>query len=312
MRKKVLLIGGCGFIGSHFAEILLDNGYQVIIFDKSNVNKKNIELLKGKIDVIEGDFLNEGDIKKAIKNMDYIVHLVYTTLPGSSMANICYDIDTNVIASIRLLNLIKENKHQKIIFISSGGTVYGEPIILPITESHPTNPICSYGITKLIIEKYILLFNRVENLNYLILRISNLYGKRYNVTNKQGLINVCLHRIANGQDIEVWGDGSIIRDYIYIKDVSEAFIKLIDRDINNEIFNIGTGIGYSINQVIDIIKEVVNQNFVVRHIDARHIDVKKNILNIDKINKQIKWFPKVDLKEGIKLTWEWEKNEKER
>lgn len=311
MRKKILLLGGCGFIGSHLADVLLNKGYQVILFDRKNINLKNVIHLKGKIDLIEGDFLNEIDLRKAIKGMDYIVHLVYTTLPFTSIDNIIYDIETNVIGSIKLLNLMRENKNQKIIFISSGGTVYGKAIKLPMDEYHMTNPISSYGITKLVIEKYLFLFKHISNINYLILRLSNLYGERYDIRKSQGIINVFLNKIKNDEDITIYGDGNNIRDYIYIKDFCEAFIRLIDRDINNEILNIGSGIGYSINDVVKNIKEVVNKKFKIKYINDRGIDVGKNILNIDKIRRKINWTPQVKLKDGIKSTWEWEKNEKQ-
>ncbi len=310
MRKKVLLLGGCGFIGSHLADVLLNKGYQVILFDRKNINLKNVIHLKGKIDVIEGDFLNEIDLRKAIEGMDYIVHLVYSTLPFTSIDNIVYDVETNVIGSIKLLNLMRENKNQKIIFISSGGTIYGKAVKLPLDEYHMTNPISSYGITKLVIEKYLFLFKHISNINYLILRLSNLYGERYDIRKSQGIINVFLNKIKNGEDIIIYGDGNNIRDYIYIKDFCEAFIRLIDQDINNEILNIGSGIGYSINDVVKNIKEVVNKNFKVKYINDRGIDVGKNVLNIDKIRKKINWAPQVKLKDGIKSTWEWEKNEK--
>ncbi len=150
MKKKVLLIGGCGFLGSHLSGILLDNNYEIIIFDKKNINKQNIQHLKGKMNLIEGDFLNEIDLKKALKGMDYIIHLGYTTLPFTSIDNIVYDIETNVVSSIKLLNLIKDNTKQKIIFISSGGTVYGNINKLPIDENNYKYTIDFYCIMKFI------------------------------------------------------------------------------------------------------------------------------------------------------------------
>ena len=156
MSKSCIIYGGAGFIGSHIADDLVEKGYKITIFDKKNCSLKNVEHIKSKIKFIGGDFNNEKDIAKSIKNNDYVIHLVSSTIPSDSNLNPYYDIESNLKSSLHLFEECVKNKIKKIIFISSGGTVYGNPDKLPVKESHPTNPTSSYGIIKLTIEKYLL------------------------------------------------------------------------------------------------------------------------------------------------------------
>ena len=161
-----LIIGGGGFIGSHLADELLRAGHSVRIFDRPNLKRYREFLPDESCEWIDGDYANQEDLKRVIPGSDVVIHLVSTTLPKSSNDNPIYDVETNLVGTLRLLEISRSSGVKKILFISSGGTVYGVPESVPISESHPTNPICSYGICKLTIEKYLRLFNQLHGLDY--------------------------------------------------------------------------------------------------------------------------------------------------
>ena len=306
LAKKILIFGGFGFIGTNLTEELLRRGnYDIIIFEGKKVIKQNPELFK-KVKIYYGDFHNEREYEIIFKEneIDTVIHLIGTTIPSISNENIIYDIQSNLVNTIKLLNMMIQYKVKNIVFTSSGGTVYG---ILKNKhkESDPTRPISSYGIIKLTIEKYLYLYNQIFGLNYLILRPSNPFGE-YHINPQQGLINVILKKIFNGENIELWGDVSVVRDYIYIKDLVRIFIDLIVKKIQNEILNIGSGRGYSINEILTIIRKEI-KDFQLKYIDKRKVDVPYLILNIDKL-KTILDINFISIEKSIKKTYEWLKN----
>ncbi len=206
----------------------LKKNYYVTIFDKLNFSRINLAHNLSKIKIIEGDFNNEVDIKNSLKNIDIVFHLVSSTLPANSNENPVYDVETNLISSLKLFEECIQHKIKKVVFISSGGTVYGVPDKTPIIESHPLNPICSYGIIKKAIEDYLFMFNKIYGLSYNVFRLSNPYGERQNPYVAQGVIPVFLSKIIQNQKIEIWGDGEVTRDYIYIKDAVELLVKSLN------------------------------------------------------------------------------------
>lgn len=300
---KCLVLGGCGFIGSHLVDHLVYRGDKVVVFDRLNVDTKNIDSVLGNIELVRGDFRNREDIKRTIKNIDYIFHFIGTTLPETSTQNPMYDIESNVISTIQLLEVIKGTNVKKIIFASSGGTIYGIPQQIPIPENHPTNPICSYGISKLMIEKYLRLYGYLYGLDYVSLRFANAYGERQDPKGSQGVIPVFLGNIIKGQPIHVWGDGNVVRDYIHVKDIVNACQRAMQtRENEYHIFNIGSGKGLSLNELISILKETVKNDIQVRYTIGRKIDVSVNILDNRLAKEILEWQPKVSLEEGLQLT----------
>lgn len=301
--KNCIIYGGAGFIGSHIAEELLSSDYRVTVFDKQNASTKNIDHILDKIDFIEGDFNNRVDIVKSLKSKDYVIHLVSSTVPANSTLNPYYDVETNLVSS---LNLMEESTHhniKKIIFISSGGTIYGNPVRIPITESHPTNPISSYGIIKLTIEKYLEMFRSLNGLDYTILRFSNPFGERQNPLLGQGLIAALLYRIKHKKTIEIWGDGKIVRDYFYIKDGVRAISKALKYHGHLRTFNISSAKGMSINQVLQRFRSTLRLDFNVRYEASRKFDVRVNVLDNSLAAKHLKWKPETDFSSALKNTW---------
>ena len=301
VKKNILILGGFGFIGSNIIEALLNtNLFNIIVFEFKSVTSK---LADGST-VYHGDFNNEEDLAEVFQNekIDIVVHLISTTVPATSNDNMQYDVSSNLIGTIRLLNLMVQYKVSKIVFLSSGGTVYGEIAESEASEDHPTYPISSHGIIKLSIEKYLYLYNRLHNINYLILRVSNPYGNFHN-SDKQGFINVVIRRILRKEKVVIWGDGTIVRDFIYVKDLAIIIANLLKTGCFNQIINIGSGKGHSINQIIDYITE--NQpDIEIEYRPARKYDIQRIVLDTKKL-QSIYGFTLTDIRKGIFLTYQW-------
>lgn len=297
----VLVLGGAGFIGSSVVETLLKNGFNVKVFEREGAIPYRLFNKKDHIEWFTGDFTNKEDLLKSMDGCSSIIHLISTTVPGLSNENPIHDIETNLIPTVRLLETMKEKNIKKIIFSSSGGTVYGEPIYSPIDEKHPTNPIVSYGIVKLAIEKYILMFSKIYKLDPIILRISNPFGDNQNIKKNQGLIGVLKKCIIDDEFFCIWGDGKNIRDYIHIDDVANAFLKSVYYQGDQKIFNISSGIGYSINDVIDIVEHKFQQKIKIKFLPDRGFDLKKNILCCDLAETELNWNSKKTLENYISL-----------
>jgi UDP-glucose 4-epimerase len=188
---------------------------------------------------------------------------------------------------------------RRLIFISSGGTVYGLPQQNPIPETHPTNPICSYGIQKLAIEKYLYLFRELKDLDSVVLRVSNLYGEFQNLERPLGAVSHFTHRAVAGNPIDIWGDGGVRRDYIHADDVVSALLKSITYQGPEHLFNIGSGRSVSLNQLLDLIKQRVGKEIVVNYSPARRFDVQENVLDITRAAKELGWRPSISLETGL-------------
>ena len=305
--QRCLVLGGRGFIGSHLVDALLARGHYVRCFDRPHVAPLGEEhRLNPYFELYEGDLSSEADIAEALVGCEVCFHLVSTTLPKSSNADPVFDVESNVLSTVRFLAHAVKSGLQKIIFVSSGGTIYGVPTQLPIPETHSTDPICSYGISKLAIEKYISLFHHLHGIRYTVLRIANPFGERQRTHASQGAIAVFLGKALRGEAIEIWGDGSIVRDYIYISDVVDALMAALEQVENeNHIFNIGSGRGHSVNEVLDAIDEVTGRFADRRYLPARPFDTPKSVLCIDKAAEGLTWAPKIDFISGLKRFAEW-------
>ncbi len=299
---KCLVVGGTAFIGKHLVNYIRNQGDTVTIYSrklpKNEMPSEGITFIQGSLDDREKLFA-------AAKDIDVVYHLAWGTFPGTSIRNPGKDVMSNVLGSINLLDACVENNVHRIVFSSSGGTVYGKPIYLPIDESHFTNPISSYGITKLTIEKYIKMYGCLYDLKYAILRMSNAYGEGQLPYRGQGIIPTFLARIYEGKPLIIFGDGSVVRDYIYVKDVAKAFYMAAYGSLPNCTYNVGSGQGINISDLIDRIKAVTGNDITVKYEQNRSFDVPKVILDCELIKSEIGWNADVNLDEGIKRTWKW-------
>lgn len=304
-KDRCLIYGGGGFIGSHLAERLIDTGFDVTVFDKLNFSRKNIQDFSEKVHITEGDFNNEIDLKNSLGGIDYVFHLVSSTLPATSNENPVYDAETNLISSLKLIKECIDSGIKKIIFLSSGGTVYGIPESTPIKEDDLANPICSYGIIKKTIEEYLYMYEKICGLDYFVFRLSNPYGERQNPHAAQGVIPVFINNAITGETINIWGNGEVVRDYIYIKDAVRVLADSIKIKSDSKIFNLSSGKGLSLNQIIELIKEISGREIKVEYKKGRKIDVPVNILDNSLARKTFSWRPETEIKKGIELTYKY-------
>jgi len=292
-------------MGTHLCNALVGRGYPVRVFERPVPELLSAERARGPIEWFYGDFVNRNDIASAIDGCDVIFHLISTTLPKNSNENPLYDVETNLTGTLNVLEAARDNGAVKIIFVSSGGTVYGVPKHIPIPESHPTDPICSYGIVKLTIEKYLHMYHLLHGLESLILRIANPFGEGQRPDAAQGAVAVFLHRALNDQVIEIWGDGTVVRDYLYIDDVTDAFVRALDYHGTCRVMNIGAARGHSLNELLAAMEEVLGRQIKRTYLPARPFDVAINVLDSSKARDLLGWEPRVTLREGLQRTLDW-------
>ncbi len=297
-----LVIGGNGFIGSHLVGGLLEAGDPVRVYDRSP-NKFGLAFEGA--EYVEGELGNHGLIRGAVEGVEVVFHLVSTTLPKTSNDDPIYDVRSNLVDTLQLLEACVEAGVRKVIFASSGGTVYGLPRAIPITEDHPTEPITSYGVVKLAVEKYLGLYFRLHGLDYAVLRISNPYGPYQNPAGQQGAVAVFLHRAHAGEPITIWGDGSVVRDYLYVSDLAEALVLAGGIESRQSVFNVGSGRGTSLNELIALIADVTGERPAVDYVPGRVLDVPANVLDVTRARGDLGWSPRTGLAEGIAHTWAW-------
>lgn len=302
---KITIFGGGGFIGSAIADRLLRDGHELRIFERPRVNVYREFSGNEKVTWITGDFMSAHDVGMAISGVDLVLHLVSTTLPKNSNDDPIYDVQSNLVSTLQLLNAMVAQHVRKIIYISSGGTVYGNPVYLPLDENHPTEPRTSYGITKLAIEKYLLMYQDLHGIKVNILRVANPFGERQRIETAQGVVGVFLSKAIQNQSLEIWGDGSVIRDYLYVSDVAEAFACAVDYSGTKSIFNISSGVGTSLNEMIDLLEQVLGRVIVRCYQASRPFDVPVSVLANHLALQELGWQPQVKLKEGIAKTAIW-------
>jgi UDP-glucose 4-epimerase len=309
---KITVFGGGGFIGSTIVDRLLQDKHSIRVFERPRVPAYRAFLPDEQVEWMTGDLSDISSIKEAIDGVDVVLHLVSTTLPKSSNENPIYDVQSNVIATLQLLDAMVEKKVGRIVFISSGGTVYGAPKYIPIDEKHPTDPEVSYGITKLAIEKYLHLYSHLHGIKQVSLRVANPYGERQRVETAQGAVGVFIHNVLKGTPIEIWGDGNVQRDFLHVSDVAEAFAKAVTYTGETSVFNISSGIGTSLNSLMSMIEEVSGAPVARSYKPGRSFDVPVSVLCNKLAQDDLGWSPRISMKDGIFRTFEWAKKESQK
>jgi len=306
---KIVIFGGGGFIGSTIVDRLLLEGHELRIFERPRVPPYRIFNESEKVEWVTGDFSSSYDIAEAIVGVDAVLHLVSTTLPKSSNDDPIYDVESNVVPTLHMLDAMVANGVRKIIFISSGGTVYGTPLYSPIDENHPTNPLVSYGVTKLTIEKYLQIYQNLHGLQTVTLRVANPYGERQRIETAQGAVGVFINRGLKNMPIDIWGDGSVTRDYIHISDVADAFACALNYSGSETCFNISSGQGTSLNELIDLLDRTLGSPIQRNYLEGRSFDVPVSVLSNELAKKELNWTPVISMEDGISRTASWMKNE---
>lgn len=301
----ILLIGGCGFIGSHVADSLLGRGLKVRVFDR---RPEALRPPLAGVDYVIGDFSDASLIYEAMSGVDAVIHLASTTVPATSNLDPVADIKGNLVATVQLLEVMRATEVRKLVYLSSGGTVYGIPETEVVPETHPLRPISSYGIVKVAIENYLFMEHKLHGLQHVVLRASNPYGPRQGHTGVQGIIGTHLWRTARGESVEIWGDGSVVRDFIHVRDLAELCATAVQSDAVG-CYNAGSGTGASVAQIVDSISRTVKKSggipMVPVYKPGRSLDVPRIVLDITRARRDFDWVPTVGLDEGIAESWQW-------
>lgn len=305
-----VILGGLGFLGQNLSRALARHGEEVAVYarksDRAQYAEKKLLLEGVPHQVIWGNFETETAWEEKLAGHKILFHLISTTKPSNT--DLGYEYTSNVEPTVRMLEVCCR-LGIKVIFFSSGGTVYGIPHYLPINEKHGTNPISTYGVAKLTIEKCLSYYGYAKGLSYIILRISNPYGTGQNPFGGQGLIGTALARRLRGEPIEIWGSGTVVRDYVYVDDLMEAVLLAAQYEGNYHVFNIGNGKGYAVNEVIEIIQSLLKPRGLVVHKEGRIQDVPVNILSHEFISEEMGWQPRTSLEEGIeRMITGWQSN----
>ena len=306
--QNILFIGGGGFIGSNIIRTLerlkiKENGQKTYVLEPPFANVSRLIGLNVKI--FRGELLDFDFVQSIVEtnNIDTVIHLVSTIIPGSDFEDYKREYQTVIFPSIELMQLCAK-RGIKFVYFSSGGTIYGNRTsTVPFQETDPMAPISYYGWSKQMMENSIHYVHRTEGLKYLILRPSNPYGHGQNIHAKQGLIAVAIGKILAGEPITVWGDGSSVRDYIYIDDLTEVVCQLLEKDIYNTTLNIGSNEGHSINDIIAHLKKIAEEEVNVKYAASRKADVANMILDTTKLKEYVHFEP-TPLKAGMKAFYE--------
>ena len=303
--KHCCVIGGSGFIGTHVVDTLLTLDRKITVIDKNPLPSK---VLPKEVRYITGDYGVKNLLVKSLKDVNEVIHLAYSTIPKTSFENPIKDILDNLPATVGLLEVASNLEIEKLVLVSSGGTVYGRVNKVTIREDHPTNPISPYGITKLTCEKYANMFYNLRGLPIVCVRPGNAYGERQKPFVGQGFVATAIESIINQQEVIIFGETGTIRDYIYVTDVARGIIAALDHGKPGTCYNIGSGVGRSNKDILDAIypfAESAGLEPRVKILPLRQFDVPVNVLDSTKIIKETGWKKIVSFKEGIKRTWDW-------
>lgn len=306
---NITIVGGAGFIGTNLAiHLSQKKENKITLIDRGESYFNTLRSLKlPRVDFKVAPFSIDADFDSQVKDQDVVYHLASTVIPGTSNQNIPLELEANIIVTAKLLDACVRQNVKKVIFISSGGAVYGKKGTCPITEDTVTYPISSYGIQKITIEKLLYLYRYQHNLDYRVVRLSNPYGPYQRPNGKLGVITTFVYKALTDEKLDVYGDGSVIRDFIYIEDAIKGIERIADGESRFRTFNLGCGKGTSINEVITAIKETIRDDLTVNYISARDADVPVNYLDISRYENNYGKLESVGLREGIKRTAEFMK-----
>lgn len=301
---KIIIFGAAGFIGTNLAVSLAqDKENKITLIDRDT---SFFELLKEykfeNVKFYESDFTEDADFEHLLEGQDVVYHLISTTVPTTSNQHIPQELVANVVVSSKLLESCVKCGVRKVIFISSGGTVYGKQKSYPISEESSTYPISSYGIQKITIEKLLYLYQYMYGLDYRVIRLSNPYGPYQRPNGILGAVTTFTYKSLLEETIDVYGDGTVIRDYIYIDDAIKGIVNIANNDNKYRTFNLGCGYGTSINDLLEIIKDTLNVKLNVNYHSSRRVDIPVNYLDISRYEECFGPLNPLGLKEGVLKT----------
>ena len=298
---KILVTGGAGFIGSNLVDLLLENEFEVTVID--NLSTGKVQNLPPKVNLIKGDIRDLNTVKNSIKGVETVFHFAAQASVAVSMKEPLLDASVNTLGTLNLLNESQKSEVDHFIFSSTGGAIYGEPQLIPPSETSAEEPISIYGTSKLAAEKYIKFYEKL-GLNCSILRFANVYGPRQDPNGEAGVISIFLNAIKKAKPVNVFGDGSSSRDYVFVKDIASVALKIMNNP-HPEPLNVGSGKETTMNELIQSIEKVVKKKIQVNYGDERKGDVKNIYLNCSKLKQHLGFLPETSLEEGLGEVWKW-------
>lgn len=300
---RCVILGGAGFLGRHIGHAMAADGADVWSVDRSFTPFGSAPWLAGQV---RADCFDVNSWWDAVGGADVIVHLASSTVPSTANENPVNDAQTNLVGTLRLLgDLRKKSVQPRLLFASSGGAVYGRPQFVPLTEAHPTMPMGAYGATKLAIEHHLRIEEAQHGLSCRILRLSNPYGEWQQPHGVQGVIAVFAHRALHGEPVDVWGDGSVVRDFVYAADVGNAFVSAARHQGVGRVFNVGGGVGHSVNDIIRSLEQLLGRPVERRVFPARPFDPPVNVLDIQFAREELSWVPTTAFEDGVAKAVDW-------
>lgn len=301
---RIVLLGATGFIGTNLTvKLAEDPDNDIVVVGRNKAHYKDIESFAFEnVRFVESELCVDTNYDELVKKADVVYHLLSSTVPTTSNIHIPEELRLNVLLSANLFEACVHQGVKKVVFLSSGGTVYGKEAKCPIKEETPTNPITSYGVQKITIEKLLYLYSYMYNLDYRIIRLSNPYGPYQRPNGVLGAVTTFTYKALRGEEISVYGDGSVVRDFIFIDDAIRGIVKIVNGEDSHRTFNLGCGYGTSIKTVLRTIEDVLGINLKVNYLEARTVDVPINYLDIQRYETAYGKLNPVRLDSGIKLT----------
>lgn len=298
-----LVIGGNGFLGSHIVDLLVELGHTVTVFDRFSSTKLAYSSLG--VREVRGDFLDEHALSIALQGQDNVFHFLSMTTPATAHANPLLDVQANLTGSVRLMETAANLDVKQLFFASTGGAIYSPGAQASFRESHPTHPVSPYGIVKLAIEHYLGFYRETRGLDYKILRISNPYGPRQRPDRPQGLIATALSHVARDLPVTRFGDGSMIRDYLYVDDMTRMIERVIVDQGHHSTYNIGSGSGHTVNQIFQSVQRVTGVELRIHEAEKPGSFTERSILDTTRFAKDFGQPNLTLLDDGIRKTWEY-------
>jgi UDP-glucose 4-epimerase len=299
---RILVTAGAGFIGTALVAHFADAGHEVVCADRPD----RLAALDARRDTVQYRpfVLGDDDGSALLDGCQALLHLAHRGLPSSPASALTRDAGSNVVGGLALLEAARDAGVDRVVYASSGGTVYGRGDRLPLDEAAPCAPISAYGATKMAMEGYLRYFADAHGMRAVSLRMGNAFGPGQFRGAGVGAPAMFLSRAAAGQTIEIWGDGSVIRDYVYVDDIVSAFAAATESDLPSGAYNVGSGVGHSLNQIVEITRELAGHDVEVDHRAARSFDVPAVVLDITKLHDATGWAPQVDLRGGMTRMWD--------
>lgn len=298
---KCLVLGGNGFLGSHLVDQLVAGGHEVTAFDR--FGRAPIAFEAQGVAIVSGDFMRVSDVTEAVRGHDIVFHFVSMTDPASAEPDPMMDVRTNLVAGIELFRACADAGIRRLVFASTGGAIYGDQDLEVYDETAPTRPVSPYAIGKLALEGYLRYFSRMAGLRSVVVRISNPYGPRQDPSKRQGVIPIFLNALARDQPLTVYGDGTMVRDYIYVEDAVAMVVAVGTGQPRHDIYNIGSGVGVSVSHLVSTVASVTGRQPMIEWRPKPPSFVDHVVLDISRLKGEFECPPVRGLQEGVLRTW---------